>query len=324
MTMSTQSIFRHYDQKENRYTNGLIQILRFGTSIDSGFVGTFTSRFGINNLYGNFDFKVLRGITGTFDAEISNAEAVLLFETKIVSGTLREEQIKRHLENLAKYSQKIKKLILLTPDASESNYIQNFISLSRAEIVHLPWSSVISFFQNYISDNIIFVNLLNEYINEIKDEISEQDIAAVIVKIAFGDKSGVYSESYLDEFKNGEWAVWHTPNEYKELDGKGKKLILYDKNKGLVLEVEIQNVEEIADRVNYRWGNKFVNDSIKIYGTPIPLKTILNIPPTTYDKYRMKKDGKSHGFCNFKKSQTPNWNLTREQYHWLKMQTEGK
>ena len=153
-----------------------------------------------------------------------------------------------------------------------------------------------------------------------KKDIFEQDISAVIVKISFGDKSEVYSDDYLDEFKKGEWTDWHTPKKYNELDGKGKKLILYDKHKGLVLEVEIERVKRDPRRRGsntYPWSNKLVRNTLKIYKKPIPVSTILKIPPTKKDINTSKNDGKRHGFCNFKSNQTANWNLTREQYEWL-------
>jgi len=57
-------------------------------------------------LSGNVDFKVLREYDGTADAEILSGESIILLETKIISGTLREKQINRHLLALKKYPQK--------------------------------------------------------------------------------------------------------------------------------------------------------------------------------------------------------------------------
>ena len=41
------------------------------------------------------------------------------------------------------------------------------------------------------------------------------DVSAVIVKIAFGDKSEVYPDRYLDEMRRGEWTRWNTPRKYR-------------------------------------------------------------------------------------------------------------
>src|SRR6266581_7550996 len=77
-----------------------------------------------------------------------------------------------------------------------------------------------------------------------------QDIIAVIVKIDFGDKSEVYPDKYIDEMKRGEWTKWNTPRKYKYLEGKGKKLILYDRElKALTVEVEIQEVNNTNDEL---------------------------------------------------------------------------
>ena len=201
---------------------------------------------------------------------------------------------------------------MLTPDSIGSHYINQFLKMAPNQITHINWNSAIQFLKEYKTKGPLFSELVKEYVEEVKEEIFEQDISSVIVKISFGDNSGVYPKDYLEEFKNGEWDNWHTPKKYNELDGKGKKLILYDKNWGLVLEVEIEKVGKIPNRKAYPWSNKFVKDSLKIYKKPIPLKIIKGIPDI---------DNK---FSNFDKCSTSHWNLTREQYEWLtgKMENE--
>src|SRR3989344_3817426 len=305
--MNYVNIFRHYSQAENRYTNGLISLLKIGSKIDKDTLNEFGLLADIS-LSKKMDFRVLREFEGTADAEIFDNDSIMLIETKIHSGTLRGEQIKRHLKILDRYNQKNKRLILLTPDSANSYYISQFIKISPKKIVHITWDSIINLLQKSQSKDIIFSDLVNDYIDEIKEDIFEQDISAVIVKISFGDKSEVYPDDYLDEFKKGEWTDWHTPKKYNELDGKGKKLILYDKDKGLVLEVEIEKVRKDPQRgVNdpYHWSNQFVDKSLNIYKKPIPLSTIKMIPD------------KNNKFLNFDKCSTSHWNLTREQYDWL-------
>jgi len=305
--MKGTNIFRHYSQAENRYTNGLISLLKISLKTDDNILTEFGRLAGIN-LSKNSTFKVLRDFEGTADAEILDDNSAILIETKIVSGTLRNEQIKRHLKVLTKYKQKNKRLVLLTPDSENSNYVQKFINLSPKSIVHLSWNSIIELLRNKSSGNVILNDLKSDYIDEIKEDIFEQDISAVIVKINFGDKSDVYPEEYLDEFRNGEWKDWHTPRKYNELDGKGKKLILYDKHRGLVLEVEIEKVRRDPKRGagdSYSWSNKFARNTLKIYTKPIPLSIIKNVPD------------ENNKFLNFNRCSTPHWNLTREQYEWL-------
>lgn len=130
----------------------------------------------------------------------------------------------------------------------------------------------------------------------------KQDIVAVIVKIKFGKKSEVYRDEYLDEMSRGEWVEWNTPRKYKHLDGKGRKLILYDRTrKGLTLEVEIQNVKKTNRYKDYPWTNKFVAGTLKVYRKTISAEKIRLI----------------NGFENFgvhRKDRSPIRNLTREQY----------
>lgn len=298
------NIFRHYKQDENRYTNGLISLLKLGSLEGDNLVNSFFSELADFKIEDAYAFKVLRGINGTADAEISGKNNIFLIETKIISGSLRNDQIISHLQNLEKYPQSNKKLILLTPDSINSNYIKQHIAIAPDNIIHINWTTLIQFFLLHSSDNPVFQALTQDYIKEIREDIFEQDIAAVIVKIKFGDESEVYSDQYINEFKNQEWTDWHTPKKYKELDGKGKKLILYDKNKGLVLEVEISNVTFIKDRDSYPWSNRFVMSTLRIYGKPILLSTIKHIPDIN-DKFR-----------NFDKCSTSHWNLTRNQYDW--------
>lgn len=321
--MNNVNIFRHYSQSENRYTNGLISLLKLGSNVDNQLIRNFFKMFGNVKISAKLKFKVLRDLKGTADAEVSDENSIILIETKIVSGTLRRDQIKRHLKILNQSKQKNKRLVLLTPDSAKSHYIEQFIKRSPKRIVHVTWNSVIQFLQKNKSKDIIFSELISDYVEEIKEDIFEQDISSVIVKISFGDKSGVYPDKYLDEFKNGKWTDWRTPQKYTQLDGKGKRLILYDRHQGLVLEVEIEKVRKIKNKTDYPWSNKFVEKRLKIYKKPIPLKKILKIPPTLKDKHKMNRDGKKHGFYNFDKCSTSHWNLTREQYEWLKQKNTG-
>ncbi len=302
--MNCVNIFRYYSQAENRYTSGLISLLKIGSKIDNNILAEFGQLADIS-LPKKLNFKVLRDYESTADAEISDDKSVMLIETKIVSGTLRDEQIKEHLNSLDKYKQKNKRLILLTPDSANSHYIKHFINIAPRKIVHVTWNSIIQLLQKSQSKDIVFSDLVCDYIDEIKN-IFEQDKSAVIVKINF-DKSGVDPDDYLREFKNGEWGDWHTPKKYNELDGKGKKLILYDNSKGLVSEAEIEKVGRDPERRanDYPWSNKFVKKTLKIYSKPIPLSTIKEIPD------------KNKKFSNFDRCSTSHWNLTREQYEWL-------
>ena len=132
--------------------------------------------------------------------------------------------------------------------------------------------------------------------------IFEQDFVAVIVKIAFGDNSGVYPDKYLNEMREGKWKNWRTPSKYKKLDGTGRKLLLYDRTRqAITLEVEISEVKKTDEYKEYPWSNKFAPGSLKVYKNPIEVANIEKIE--RFEKYRI--------------SRSAHRNLTHEQYRQL-------
>lgn len=263
------NLFRHYKQRENRFTNGLLSILELSKKSNPELIsGFFQSTLPKNVAVEELKFKVLREMKATADGEISSDEMIFLVESKIKSGTLREEQIRSHIGNLREHTQEFKRLILLTPDSSGSEYINQFTKLDPL-IVHLEWKKVYDCLDNFSSKNrSLLSEIIKQYLTTIRDIIFEQDIVAVICKIAFGKRAGVYADKYLEEMKRGEWDNWHTPQKYKNLDGTGRKLILYDrKRRALTLEVEIQEVKETGEEPGYPWSNKFVSRTLIIYTT---------------------------------------------------------
>lgn len=130
----------------------------------------------------------------------------------------------------------------------------------------------------------------------------KQDFVAVIVKIAFGKKSKVYPDKYIAEMRNGKRKKWNTPRKYKHLDGKEKKLILYDRTrKAVTVEVEIESVKRTYCGGDYPWTNKFAAGTLKVYQKSIPAEKIRRIS----------------GFSNFgvhRKDRSPIRNLNHEQY----------
>lgn len=274
------NLFTYYQQEENRFTNGLLSILELARLEDKTFVPDFFRELLELEISHNFlNFKVLKDIEGTADGEISNEDACLLIETKISSGTLRKEQIKSHLKHLRRKEQQVKNLILLTPDDSQSNYVKQFNRISPS-IIHLEWKKVYDFLAKYAEEKPnLLSQIIYQYLAVIYNRIFDQDIVAVIVKIDFGDGSEVYADEYLGEMKRGEWDNWHTPRKYKHLDGKGRKLILYDRTrKALTVEVEIQEVKKTKRAGdNYPWSNKFVPGTLRVYMNPIVVENIRKI-----------------------------------------------
>jgi hypothetical protein len=299
------NIFANYSQEENHFTNGLLSLLALSTVDGPEFLNSFLNDVlhivapdGINT------FKVLREMDGsTADAELSGSEFCLHFETKIESGKLRGEQVQSHLERLKKHSG-VQRLFLLTPDDSTSQYVDHFVSLDREHIQHREWKSVFSFLERSLvmPKETVFLRLVRQFLERIRHRIFEQDIAGVIFKVAFDEVAGVDNGKYLTEMQSGAWTEWNTPRECKLLDGKGRKLILYDRRrKSLTVEVEIKSVQRTNKEDGFPWTNEFAPGTLQILETPIPLSELQGLG----------------GFENFGKERSPYRKLTQEQYRQL-------
>ncbi len=306
--MSTVNIFTRYEQKENDFTNGLVAILNLSRFDNPHLVTSFLlDELGLVP-NGDLDtFRVLRGIQGTADGELRGEGCCIQFETKIVSGTLDAEQIDRHLKKLRTRSELVRRLVLLTPDESRSRYIQQFRSRDTDFILHLGWKRVYDFLLRSVANRApcVFSELVRQFLERIRDMVFEQDIAGVIVKIHFGKKSEVYEDRYLADMKAGMWTRWDTPREYRNLDGTGRKLLLYDRTKqGITAEVEIEKVERTDTEPDYPWTNQFAPGTLRFFEPPISLSCIRRLV----------------GFESFgvhRKDRSPYRNITREQYQEL-------
>jgi len=303
------SIFSSYSQKENHFTNGLISILRLGNIQDSNFVNEFF--YSLLGLSANDEYKYFQVLEGyetksTADAKIIGNFSSIQFETKIVSASLREDQINRHLEVFSSDNRSQQILILLTPDSKGSNYIDKFLQINDKIIRHLEWKNVCDYLEEYIrisEKNGVFESIIQQYLDIIGDSIFKQDIVGIISKVAFGNKSGIYHDKYIEDMKSGLRTQWETPREYKNLDGTGRKLLLYDKYlKAITVEVEIGEVKQTNEDHDYPWTNYFVPETIKFMDeSPIKIDKIQGLP----------------GFENFSKERAPYRNLTHEQYREL-------
>ena len=299
------NIFANYGQEENHFTNGLFSLLALSTLDGPEFLNSFLkdvlsfiSPLGINTL------KVLRGMDGsTADAEMSGPECCIHFETKIESGTLRADQVQWHLEHLKKRTG-LKRLILLTPDDSASQYVEKFVSLDPERIQHLEWKTVYDFLDRLLASHNggVFGRLVQQFLERIRHRVFEQDIAGVIFKISFAKAADVGKATYIEEMKSGDWAVWNTPRQCKLLDGKGRKLILYDHTrKALTVEVEIKSVKRTDDEEGFPWTNEFVPGTLRVFDPPIPVTEVLVLD----------------AFKGFGKERSPYRKLTQEQYRQL-------
>lgn len=291
--MRTVNIFASYKQ-ENQFTNGLISLLELSRRDNPQFVRLFLNDLlSIRPKEGIHSFRVLRGIDGTADAEMCAKGCCIRFETKIRSAALTKEQIGRHRRQLIRSPQRLKRLVLLTPDDGNSAYIDQFRSIDPTHILHLEWRRVYEFFgehQNKMGK--VFSELVGQFLELIHDTVFTQDIAGIILKIDFGDKSEIYHDTYLDDMRTnpGDWKYWNTPRQYKNLDGTGRKLILYDRTKGITAEVEIKQVKRISPRGDYPWRNLFAPGTLRIFDTPIPLSRIRKLQGfENFGRYRMDR-----------------------------------
>lgn len=298
---SNVNIFRHYSQEENRFTNGLISILsvsplRYTRAFFKDLLGL--------ELDGAFETFVLREIPGHADAQLCGSNWCIWFETKIVCGNLSRPQLRRHLKRLRNCRGRMKRLVLLTPDDSKSNYIREIRSKYKPMVLPLEWRRVYNFLESVPKRHgPVFGQLVSQFLSEIHDCIFDQDFVGIIQKMTFGDWSGVDHNTYLEEMKKGEWKWWNTPRKYKKLNGTGRKLLLYDKTReAITVEVEIAKVEETKQEKDFPWRNTFVRDTLQFDEKLIPLKRIVKVP----------------GFENFVSARAPYRNVTHEQYRLLK------
>ena len=136
------NIFTTYSQKENHFTNGLISILKLISIEKKDFVKDFFQKvipdvdFGAESIE---NFQVLKGYeqASTADAILIGDSVIVQVETKIVSASLRKEQIDRHIGAFDNYLKKYNYLILLTPDDSGSTYIKKHTE--NKDVFHVEW-----------------------------------------------------------------------------------------------------------------------------------------------------------------------------------------
>lgn len=306
--MSTVNIFTWYEQDENRFTNGLISILRISTLDNPRFLTSFLRRELGRALGGRVHtFRVLQGIQGTADGELCGDDFRIQFETKIVSGSLRRDQIRAHLKHLQAHRERLKRLVLLTPDDSNSRYIKDFLAVDPTRLLHLGWKRVYDSLKDSIASRSPspFTELVRQFLEQIQEMVFEQDLAGIILKIHFGEDSGVYPDKYLNELEAHKRDRWNTPRECKSLDGTGRKLLLYDRTRpGITAEVEIRKVKRIKWARTYPWANIFAPGTLTVFEKPIRLSRIRNV----------------EGFEDFgkhRKDRTAYRNITHEQYRQL-------
>jgi hypothetical protein len=228
------NIFTPYDKDEDRFTNGLISLLSLSTP---EFVKAFFWDLLDHEIVGNVGtFKVqVSDEHGRPDAELSGEGWCIRFETKIVSGDLgevndRKNQVHRHLRDLKECPGRLRRLVLLTPDDRQSDYIRTIVSKHKPTVLHLEWKRVYDYLDNSLTGQTerVLSQLVRQFLEQIRDWIFEEDFVGIIQKVAFGEWTGIDPDTLLGELRRGERTYWNTPQKYEKLDGKGRKLLLYD------------------------------------------------------------------------------------------------
>ena len=302
--MTGVNIFTGYKQEEDRFTNGLIAILHFSRFGSLDFVSHF-----IKTLIGvdggeTRNFRVLKGIEGTADAELSGDAYCLYFETKIESATLRVEQIQSHISNLERRIEPLKKLVLLTPDDSKCQYVARHLAMNPGTLIHLSWRRVYDYLESRANEeeNQILVELIQQYLLRIRQTVFQQDYAGIILKLYFGKESGIFQDTYLENMQDGRWTYFNTRSKYEKLDGTSRKLLFYDSTRqGITAEVEIRKVECNEEEPDYRWVNEFAPGTLRVFNSAIPVEHILAVS----------------GLENFRKGQSAGRLMTHTQYRAL-------
>ena len=178
--MNTVNIFTRYEQKENDFTNGLIAILGLSRFDNPQLVTSFLrDEFEVVPKRKVDTFRVLQGIQGTHDGELSGEDCCVQFETKIVSGKLDPVQIERHLAKLRARPEMLRRLVLLTPDDSASQYTRQFCSLDPDLIVHLGWKRVYKFLECSVKTETpsAFSELVRQFLERIHHTVFVQAFA---------------------------------------------------------------------------------------------------------------------------------------------------
>ncbi len=130
-------------------------------------------------------------------------------------------------------------------------------------------------------DICMFSDMLSQFGAYLYDGILLNDLVGVIMKMSFGKKSGVDNDTYIRDILSGEGIgrQWNTPRKYRELEGPGRKLLLYDKiRRAITVEVEIESVEKTGAESEFPWANIYKPDTLCVLDPPIPLSRICSIP----------------------------------------------
>jgi hypothetical protein len=302
------NIFAGYKQVENQFTNGLFALLDLSRLVDTHFSERFFKDLCNIELGGQMQFSVLpsaehkesqRKDKKTVDGEILAGQAYVAVETKILSHSLWDDQVIRHLETAFRHrSEPTRRLVLLTPDNPNSECVKNCIAHCapkcvdlgldpKKTVVHLRWKSVYDYLDRFgknVNDS-VFVRLVDEYLAVIRETIISQDYVGIIYKAAFNDKTDLHSvDDIAAVFKQP--LGWGMPKPKAELESderNPRKLLIYSGNAGtpkaIYYEAQVQGhwVDNECDP-GFPCRYRIKLGSVMRFDPPIPLSKIRDIP----------------------------------------------
>ena len=284
------NLFTHYKQPENAFTNGLVWILKIlHKTKNHDFNSFIKERIGVK-ISKNVNFRVLGEFKGTADAQIVDDNKILQIETKITSSyyklfddngkfnSLSLSQLKMHKKVLQKEIKKIKKLILITPDFSDSYYVKEIIRRIPS-ITHISWHDIYNFFRKLKIKDRVLNELIQEFNESIKNEIIDKDYVAGFFKYTEKHLSGYDNPNdYFNEMFKKNIGSTHIPFFPTFLSKPGRKAIFGFKG-NLIGECEIIKIIPSSRKGFLKYRMYINKNKTNRYKPPIPYKQVIKIEP---------------------------------------------
>lgn len=290
------SLFSTYSQQENQVTQTLISVLNR--------INSELTEHLLESLIDESDFELVsyenQSIEdkSTPDARIGSSVEVW-FETKIHRDSIREKQIRNHLEGLNKNSSENQRLIALTPDEKEPKVIED---IEDDRLVWCNFSQVVSIIGSILerdasntelSEHIptdIELNLLREFQRFLYEEDlvegKEERVLVVAARKAWPEfqETGLYFCQPNRSFKPSSHIAFYTDGEVKTKVPRAKEEVeSIELSKGAVEENEIisdkfrtsllEALDRMEDSENKGYGRLGKNQKVMLLEDDIELES---------------------------------------------------
>lgn len=205
------NIFSTYSQGENRVTSTIIQVLK---NLPINVVERFLSMFAETDAQNFFSFtNQVKGKKSVPDAEISS-NFKLLFETKITSNAVNEDQLKAHLKLC---QEKKDQLVYLTPDAEKPELLKD------ENVVWKSFSDVYELINELLTDTDLILSERDQFLLRNLQLLFEdskllpviENCVVVAARIAWPayEKHGVYVCQAGRTFRKVDWLAFYCGGE---------------------------------------------------------------------------------------------------------------